>query len=80
MAISVLEAAKHIGARSHWSLSNLKMQKLLYIAHMFHLGIYNKPLVCEFFEAWDYGPGIFIIMSKFSGLILLVIYLILFLN
>ena len=56
MTISILEAAKHIGARSHWSLSNLKMQKLLYIAHMFYLGIYNKPLVHEFFEAWDYGP------------------------
>ena len=56
MTISVLEAAKYLGGRSRWSLSNLKMQKLIYIAHMFHLGIYKKELVHRFFEAWDYGP------------------------
>ena len=32
------------------------MQKIIYIAHMFHLGRKNNPLVNGYFEAWDYGP------------------------
>ena len=56
MSISILEAAKHLGKQSGWSLSNLKMQKILYIAHMHHLGNFNSPLVQGLFEAWDYGP------------------------
>ena len=56
MPVSVLQAAKYMGKLSNWSLSNLEMQKLLYIAHMFHLGDHNNPLVHGNFEAWDLGP------------------------
>lgn len=57
MAISVLSAAKRLGSQSGWTLSNLEMQKILYLAHMFHLGrTGGKPLVIGNFEAWDYGP------------------------
>jgi uncharacterized phage-associated protein len=57
MTVSVLAAAKRMCARSGWSLSNLELQKLLYIAHMFHLGEHGgDPLVSGAFEAWDYGP------------------------
>jgi uncharacterized phage-associated protein len=38
-------------------LSNLELQKLLYLAHMFYLGrTGGEPLVPGYFEAWDYGP------------------------
>src|SRR5205814_7409199 len=47
---------KRLGERSGWSLSNLEMQKLLYLAHMFYLGHTGEPLVDGHFEAWDYGP------------------------
>lgn len=56
MAIPVLAAAKRLGEQSGWSLSNLEMQKLLYLAHMYCLGGRNRPLVDGYFEAWDYGP------------------------
>lgn len=57
MAISVLSAAKFVGQSSDWSVSHLYMQKLLYIAHMCHLGQHEgKPLLEGHFEAWDYGP------------------------
>ena len=56
MTVPVLVAAKRMGIKSSWSLSNLRMQKLLYIAHMFHLGRYGSPLVDGGFEAWDLGP------------------------
>ena len=56
MSISVSAAAKRLCERSGWSLTNLKLQKLLYISHMFHLGKTGEPLVNGHFEAWDYGP------------------------
>lgn len=35
----------------------LKLQKIVYIAHGFHLAIYDEPLVGnEIAEAWEYGP------------------------
>lgn len=57
MAVSVLSAAKHVARRSDWSLSNLELQKILYLAHMFYLGrTGGQPLIAGNFEAWDYGP------------------------
>ncbi|MER8941379.1 DUF4065 domain-containing protein [Mesorhizobium sp. M0915] len=32
------------------------LQKILYLAHMIHLGRTGEPLVNGRFEAWDYGP------------------------
>lgn len=56
MTITTLQAAKALGEFANWRLTNLQMQKILYIAHMFHLGRHGTPLVNEAFEAWDYGP------------------------
>jgi uncharacterized phage-associated protein len=57
MSISVLSAAKRICEERDWSVSNLELQKILYIAQMFHLGATSgSPLINENFEAWDYGP------------------------
>jgi len=57
MTVSTREAAKALGHFSDWSFSNLQMQKILYLAHMFYMGRHQgEPLVDEHFEAWDYGP------------------------
>ena len=57
MTVSVLSAAKRLAKRSNWTLSNLELQKILYLAHMFYLGrSKGEPLVSGHFEAWDYGP------------------------
>lgn len=56
MTISVFDAAKRLCEKSGWSLTNLELQKLIYLAHMFHLGQHGEPLIKEHFEAWDYGP------------------------
>jgi len=37
-------------------LSNMKLQKLVYIAHGYGLAILNKPLIKQPVEAWKYGP------------------------
>ncbi len=56
MTISVFDAAKRLCQESNWAISNLELQKLLYIAHMLHLGEHGEPLIHEYFEAWNYGP------------------------
>lgn len=54
--ISALTAARHMCERSDWSLTNLKLQKMLYLAQMMHLGSTGERLLNGSFEAWDYGP------------------------
>ena len=54
--VSIFSAAKRIGETSGWTLSQLQMQKILYIAHMYYMGMKDEPLVIGHFEAWDYGP------------------------
>jgi uncharacterized phage-associated protein len=57
MTISTFEAAKKVCELSNWSVTNLKLQKILYIAHKVFLGRNNgQPLIDNNFEAWDYGP------------------------
>lgn len=56
MAVNALQAAKYLCEASGWKLSNLALQKILYIAHMLHLGETGEPLINGRFEAWDYGP------------------------
>ena len=57
MTISSLAAAKKICELSEWSISNLSLQKILYMAHMVHMGRHDGDLLIdETFEAWDYGP------------------------
>lgn len=38
------------------TVSNLKLQKLLFLAHAFYLVDTGRPLVRGSFEAWQYGP------------------------
>lgn len=57
MTIAVMSAAKRLAESSDWSLTNLELQKITYLAHMFYMGRRNgEPLVHGNFEAWDYGP------------------------
>jgi uncharacterized phage-associated protein len=59
MAVSALQAAKYLCEESGWTLTNLKLQKILYLAHLVYMGRNNgQCLIRESFEAWDYGPVI----------------------
>jgi uncharacterized phage-associated protein len=54
--ISALTAARLMCDRSTGTITNLELQKMLYLAQMFYLGQNNEPLFAGNFEAWDYGP------------------------
>jgi uncharacterized phage-associated protein len=47
-----LDRASEVGR----SLTPMKLQKLMYFAHGWHLALRDAPLVNESVQAWDYGP------------------------
>lgn len=56
---SAMDIAKEfaaLAAKQGERLSHLKLQKLIYFAHGWHLGLTGKPLLDETVEAWQYGP------------------------
>lgn len=58
MTVSVEDAARHLADISGWKLSNLELQKMLYMADMNFVGLGKGRLLDEDFEAWDFGPVI----------------------
>ena len=56
MAISSIDAGKTLCELSGWSISNLQLQKLLYIANMYHRAEEGSNLINEQFEADPLGP------------------------
>ena len=57
-----LDAAKRQGK----TLDQMKLQKLVYIAHGWHLAIRERPLIQESVEAWTYGPIIADLYHEFK--------------
>jgi len=47
-------------------LSNLKLQKLVYYAQAWHLGLNETPLFQEDFQAWVHGPVIPTLYQKYK--------------
>jgi uncharacterized phage-associated protein len=62
--INVLSAAKRLCERSGWTLTNLQLQKIMYLAQMFHLGSKGSRLINGDFEAWAYGPVLPVVYSQ----------------
>ena len=46
------------GIQTGEDISPMKLIKLVYIAHGWHLGNFGEPLISEAVEAWKYGPVI----------------------
>ncbi len=55
-SIAVANCFLEIAARDGEVLTPMKIQKLVYIAQGWYLGLFKKPLISEDVEAWRYGP------------------------
>ena len=44
----------------------MKLQKLVFLTHAWHLAIYDEPLIIERVEAWRYGPVISNLYHEFK--------------
>lgn len=66
MSVGAFSAAKRVCELRGWTVTNLEIQKILYVAHMLALGRSNgaRPLVSSNFEAWDYGPVLPIVYHR----------------
>jgi uncharacterized phage-associated protein len=52
------------------SITNLKLQKLVYYAQAWHLALFNRPLFQGNFQAWTHGPvlpTLYYRYKEFSG-------------
>ncbi len=52
------------------SITPMKMQKLIYYLHGWHLAITGEPLIAENFQAWQYGPveeGLYHLLKGYGG-------------
>ncbi len=56
MSVSVYTAARYLCEKSGNSLTDLELYRLLYVAQMTHLGLYDSPIFEACFEAWEFGP------------------------
>ena len=49
------------------TISNLKLQKLLYYAQGFHLAVFGSPLFEDEIEAWTHGPVVPSVYHEFKN-------------
>lgn len=47
-----------LAAAAGQRITPMKLQKLIYYAHGWYAGYYNRPLINENVQAWQYGPVI----------------------
>lgn len=70
MAYNAIDIAKKIVCRTDVehgdTISNLKLQKLLYYMQGFHLAFFDAPFFNESIEAWTYGPVVPVVFREFK--------------
>lgn len=66
-AVDVANEIIRVAHQSGKSISNMKLQKLLYLAQGIHLALMNnEPLFEDAIEAWKYGPVVPSVYHKFK--------------
>jgi uncharacterized phage-associated protein len=48
------------------TLTPMKLQKLIFFAHGWHLALYDEPLIADPVEAWQFGPVVPTIYHEFK--------------
>ncbi|MBQ7609075.1 MAG: SocA family protein [Desulfovibrionaceae bacterium] len=65
-ALAVANAFIERGVAHKNPPTQMKLQKLMYFAHGWHLALYDTPLVDQPFYAWQYGPVIPSVYHEFK--------------
>ena len=66
-ALAVANYFLDLAKANRSSLDPMKLQKLIYFAHGWHLALYDgQPLVNEEIQAWQYGPVIQSVYHEFK--------------
>lgn len=66
---STIAVANYFVGKAHEEgliITPMKLLKLVYIAHGWALGLYEKPLIGEQVQAWQYGPVIESVYRNFK--------------
>ena len=70
MAYNAIDIAKKIICKTDVehgdTISNLKLQKMLYYMQGFHLALFDSPFFNESIEAWTYGPVVPVVFREFK--------------
>lgn len=56
-----------IAKQEHSEVTPMKLLKLVYFAHGWHLGLTGMPLIDETVEAWKFGPVVPSLYHHFKG-------------
>jgi len=68
--VKVMDVANyfiHLSNQSKSTISNKKLQKLVYYAQVWSLVLNDEKLFSERIEAWVHGPAIPVVYKKFKG-------------
>lgn len=57
-ALTIAQKFLDLASEQGRTLTPMQLLKLVYIAHGWMLGLYDRPLIKENVEAWPYGPVI----------------------
>lgn len=49
-----------------FEISNLKLNKILFYVHAYHLVRQSQPLIKNHFEAWEHGPVVRVVYHEFK--------------
>lgn len=57
-SLTIANTFLHMARESGVPVTPMQLQKLVYVAHGWHLAFYDQPLINHQVEAWKYGPVI----------------------
>jgi uncharacterized phage-associated protein len=68
--VSIANKVLELTTSKNIAVSKMKLLKLVYFCHGWHLGLTGKPLCSEPAEAWQYGPvfsSLYNALSQYKG-------------